>query len=221
MEIVPSLHLLRNNLFNLMKRFIIIVGFLFSVLSTLAANEPKKVHPLIKEVTVFLNRAQVMGYAQTTLEAGNTEVILDHLSPFIDPQSIQISGKGDFTIMGVRHQINYIDQQSSKEADALTDTIDKLLLKIRLLESYREVYSREEEMILSNKSIGGKETGLTAEALEEMADFYRERLTEIKEEQLNNEVALTKTHTLLKQFQNQLYEINKTLNQPTSRIIVT
>jgi uncharacterized protein (TIGR02231 family) len=204
-----------------MKRFIIIAGFLCSVLTSLAANEPKKIHPTIKEVTVFLNRAQVMGYAQTSIEPGSTDIMLDHLSPQIDPQSIQVSGKGDFIIMGVKHQINYIDQQNSKEADILNDTIEKLLLQIRLLESYREVFSREEEMILANKSIRGDQNGLTAEALEEMADFYRERLTEIKEEQLHNEVALNKTRIQLAQFQNQLNEINKTRNQPTSRIIVT
>src|SRR5688572_26290438 len=204
-----------------MKRLMLLAGILCLALTSLAANEPKKIHPLIKEVTVFLSRAQVTSFAQTTLESGSTEIVLDHLSPFIDPQSIQVSGKGDFIIMGVKHQLNYIDQQTSKEIEVLNDTIEKLQLKIRLLESYRDVFNKEEEMILSNKSIRGEQNGLTADQLEEMADFYRERLTEIKEEQLDNEVALNKTRIVLAQFQNQLNELNKARNQPTSNIVVT
>lgn len=204
-----------------MKRLILIAGMLCAALTSLAANEPKKIHPQIKEVTVFLSRAQVTSFAQTTLESGSTEIVLDHLSPFIDPQSIQLSGKGDFIIMGVKHQMNYVDMQTSKEIQVLNDTIEKLQLRIRLLESYRDVFNKEEEMILSNKSIKGDQNGLTADQLEEMADFYRDRLTEIKEEQLDNEVALKKTHVQLAIFQNQLNELNKALNQPTSNIVVT
>ena len=45
----------------------------------------------------------------------------------------------------------------------------------------KEALQEEKSLILSNKSIGGANTGVNWEQLENIADFYRERLVDISQ----------------------------------------
>ncbi|MBX9853332.1 MAG: DUF4139 domain-containing protein [Cytophagaceae bacterium] len=201
----------------------IIASFLFILLFQLTeANDQKKVKPSLKQVTVFLNRAQINSAATAYIEAGTTDIILEGLPPYIDPQSIQVSGKGDFIIMSVKHSLNYVDpQKKSQEVIVLEDSIDRIQLELDIIRSLREVYMKEEQMILTNQSIRGEQNGVSPESLEEMADFFRDRLTEIRTELLTSSRKEKKVMERLQKYQNQLASLNKILNQPTAQIVVT
>src|SRR5437868_1937867 len=90
---------------------IIFIFLLTLSLNVSFANDQKKVKPALKQVTVFLNRAQINSTATAYIDAGLTDIILEGLPPYIDPQSIQVSGKGEFIIMSVKHSLNYLDPQ--------------------------------------------------------------------------------------------------------------
>lgn len=203
-------------------RTIILVFILLSIVSLSEANVQKKVKPTLKQVTVFLNRAQLNSTATAYIDAGTTDIILEGLPPFIDPQSIQVSGKGDFIIMSVKHSMNYLDpQKKSHEITALEDSIEKIQMKLDLYNSMRDVFQKEEQMIVTNQSIRGEQHGVSPDVLEEMADFFRERLTEIRTETLENNRNISKTSEKLHKYQNQLNELNRMRNQPNAQIVVT
>jgi uncharacterized protein (TIGR02231 family) len=204
-----------------MKNIPFLILFIVSV-SALGQNDKKNIKSSIKEVTVFLNRAQISSTGNTHLEPGTTEIVVNDLSQFIDQQSIQVSGKGDFIIMSVKHSMNFLDQhKKTEEVLTLEDSIADYELKIAVMKNFQDVLSKEEQMIMKNQSIGGADKGVLADDLEDMADFFRDRLNEIKTESLKNDRHLKKSIARLQDFQNQYNALYTLKNQPTSKITIT
>jgi uncharacterized protein (TIGR02231 family) len=199
----------------------ILFVFLLSVLFVPVYAGPKNVKPQIKQVTVFLNRAQISSTASASIEDGTTDIVLEGLPASVDPQSIQISGKGDFIIMAVKHSLNYLDpNKKPKEYIAVEDSIEMIQFQLDVLKGSKDALVKEEQMILANQSIKG-DAGVNADALEDIADFFRERLTEIHTEILIHDRKIRKVNEKLQMYRNQLAELNKVVNQPTSQIVLT
>ena len=178
--------------------------------------------PTIKQVTVFLNRAQVETYTPISIEAGKTIIRLQNQTTFLDPQSIQVSGKGGFIILSVEHEIDYLQKEiKSTKIQMLEDSIDHYTMLIDFNNQINDVLAKEEHLILSNQKIKGQNTNLTAKELSDMAHFFREHLEEIREEVIDNKITIRKYQTKLNSFSNQLAEYNQTVNQPSSTILVT
>src|SRR4030042_827234 len=91
-----------------MKKIVIISIIILSVLSNISADTEKEIKGEIKHITVFPDRAQISQEAAITLTPGKTVLRLTGLSPYIDDQSIQVKGLGEFTILSVNHQNNYL-----------------------------------------------------------------------------------------------------------------
>ena len=77
---------------------------------TATAQVEKTVDSNIANITVFLNKAQVNREAKTRIEAGKTDLVFSGLTSQLDPSSIQVSGKGNFVIMGILHRQNYLNE---------------------------------------------------------------------------------------------------------------
>ncbi|MFM9074485.1 MAG: DUF4140 domain-containing protein, partial [Bacteroidota bacterium] len=72
--------------------------FLITGTLHLQAQQEKSVASEIRNVTVFLNNAQVTRTSQASIETGKTDLVFRGLAAALDPQSIQVSGKGNFII---------------------------------------------------------------------------------------------------------------------------
>lgn len=182
----------------------------------------REVTSSVKEVTVYLNGAQVARSASVELNKGNTVLAFVNLPENIDPQSIQVKGQGNFTVLSVMHQINYLSsQKKSREVLALEDSLKMLEEKTAVNNSMLQVYKSEEDLLAANRNIGSDEKGIIVSELKLAADFMRSRMTEIKKEQLS----ITKQNALLAEKINnisrQLNAINASLSKPTSEILVT
>ena len=87
-------------------------------LSTLFSSAQKTIDTksTLKEVTVFLKGAQLTRYAQTDIQSGTSIIKVAGLSPYLDRKTIQVKGIGSFTVLSIRHQLNYLNE---KKLDAL------------------------------------------------------------------------------------------------------
>lgn len=176
----------------------------------------------IKEVVVYLNGAMISRSAKTFVDAGVTKLVFENLSSAINPQSINMSGKGDFTILSVVHQLNYLNsEKKTPEIKALEDSLEILTVNMSRLQNRKSVLNEEQSLILANKSVGGANSGINSEELESVADFLRERLTDLKEKILDESIAEKKLKEKIDKVQQQLNELNAKRSQPTSNIIVT
>jgi uncharacterized protein (TIGR02231 family) len=204
-----------------MKTLSITLFMLVSFLATLAIDPPKPVETKLKEVTVFLSGAQLTRTGTATIPAGNSLLVFKDLPQDLNPQSIQVTGKGDFTILSVQHQINYLkEQEKTKNIVALEDSIELLSDKIKAEQAMLGVYQTEELLLTENIELGGANTGVSITALKEAADFYRLRLTDLKNKQLACSKKIYEWQMSIVRITNHLATLNTRKNIPTSEVVL-
>jgi uncharacterized protein (TIGR02231 family) len=192
--------------------FISVIGF--------GQNE-KAVDSKISEVTVFLNKAQVTRQANTRIEPGKISLVLSGLTSQLDPESIQVSGKGSFVILGMNHRQNYLSELNfPKSLKVLKDSIELLQKQVVLEQSQKEILNKEEQMLLSNQKIGGTNQNLTVAELKAMADFYRSRLGDIVTTRMKLDEKIKKMNDRITRLNTQFNEQNGLLSRNTSEIVI-
>src|SRR5688572_14158890 len=91
-----------------MKKIILGIAILF-IIQTATAQHDKVVESKISQVIVFLNKAQVTRELKTRIQEGTTNLTISGLTAQLDPNSIQVSGKGNFILLGISHQQNFLN----------------------------------------------------------------------------------------------------------------
>ncbi|OJJ21006.1 hypothetical protein BKI52_10555 [marine bacterium AO1-C] len=205
------------------KKTMLTIALLFGLMvAGWATDKEKAIKSKVKNVTVFLNRAQVTNAARVYVPAGQTILIFEGLSTRLDKQSLQVSAEGNLTIMAVKHRINYLKNFAKvQRIKQLEDSVTYFDDHIANVQVEKEVLLSEEKMILANQKIGGKQQGLSAQKLAEMAAFYRKRLSNIRFSVLRHNKNLKKYKKRLEKLRSQLYTENKNANKPTSEVMVT
>jgi uncharacterized protein (TIGR02231 family) len=182
---------------------------LLTVLTAYTQNKPANAKTTINEVTVFLSGAEVHRTGKVTVVPGVNEIKVIGLSPSVNGNSIQASLSNDnLTILSVDHKMNYLTENKfAPRIETIKDSLEDMALKYKIRESHERVYKEEKSMLITNKAIGGSDSGVDIEDLMEMADFYRQRLTEIETKLLDivsEKAQITKTITKLNAHLNQL-----------------
>lgn len=186
-----------------------------------AQSEIKTIETKITDVTVFMSGAQVSETGSVSVREGENQVRISGLPAHLDANSIRIEGNDAYTILGVRHQINYLSTtQQTPRQRALQDSLDEALFKQKEMIALKEVLVGEKQMLEYNRNIKGESSTLIVDDLKEMADFFRARLTENaykyleigeKERMNNQEIA---------RLQNALNSMNSRANTNPSEVIV-
>ena len=204
-----------------MKLFLFALTTCLWVSAAKAQEDEQRVSSTIQHVTVFLNRAQINAQARATLIPGTTRLIIENASAQTDPQSIQVSGKGDAIIQGVQFRTNFLTKVTKPASlqrleDSLRtarDTFDGLNLQ-------REVLENEKKMVLANQKVGA-EKGTVVEDVEDMADFFRTRLTDIGKKLLALEKLVKEQKLKVDRLEGQVKEQNAKRERPVGEIEVT
>ncbi|MDY6801123.1 MAG: DUF4139 domain-containing protein [Bacteroidota bacterium] len=173
----------------------------------------------IKEVTVYRQGAQVEREGSITLPSGITSIKFTNLPRNINQQSIQLTGFGDFTILSVNYQLNYLkSQEKTKEVQMLEDSLTYWQYKKTDLENKLDIYKAEHEILLANKSIGGQQNGLNVDALKVAMKYFHTELSRIKENELKITKDLKFINEQIQRIQNQLNSKRAKRNEPTSEV---
>ncbi len=205
-----------------MKNCLLLIHLLLISFGTFAGDEPKSVESKLEKVTVFLNGATLSRTATTSLLVGSTQLKFTNLSPHINASSVQVKGEGNFTILSVVHQLNYLQEvKKGNEIPMLEAKKKEINEKLDFQKSMREVYQKEEEMLMANKSIGGSDSGVKIAELKEATDYYRTRFIDIKTKLLEISNVMQKLNEELNKIEVQLVELNAERSPATSEILVT
>ncbi len=155
-------------------------------------SDEKDVKSKIKKVTVFLSGAQVTRTGSFYLKPGPNKIIMEGVSPYIDGNTLQAKGVGDFTIMDVVFETHYPQPNQSaqpvkempvkikRSMKYLRDSIAQVSLKLEELGANKEVYDMERKMLLNNGTVKG--TGKVNDSIPLLKDamtFFRSKMTEI------------------------------------------
>ena len=205
----------------------------------------KKVDNKISKVTVFLSGAQVYRKGDFYINPGVTKLMFEGVSPYIDKNSIQARGNGEYSIMDVIFETHYpsptqvaqpqkqvMPDKVKRQLRYLNDSIADYKFKLDEIKSRKEVYTMERNMLLNNGTVKG--TGKVNDSiplLKDAMEFFREKMTEINMELFQLKKKESKYNTDLSKMNSRLSVLNnwKSYNQvvhtpapgPIYRIIVT
>lgn len=186
----------------------------------LQANE-QKVKSKINSVTVFRNGAQVYRKVWLNLKKGRTEVVFSKLARSINANSIQVSGKGKFTILSVYHRLNYLDRlKVNRRIKNLRDSINDIKKDIQYIDNDISILNEEARMIKANIRIGGTQNGVKVSELQAASEFFRKRIGEIYTAILNHRFAKTEKQKLQSKLQKQLNTLSRSNVDAVSEIVV-
>jgi uncharacterized protein (TIGR02231 family) len=177
----------------IMKKLLLITFIASALNAGLSAQADKEIKADIKHVTVFPDRAQIDHETNVTILPGKSTLQLKGLSPYIDPQSVQVKGFGDFTILSVNLQNNFLQNlEDDSEVKAVRKQIDELQLKVEDEKAAISVLKEKAAFLAANRSLLMKETTVSAESFKTIMDLYtlntdQVTMTTLKKERLIKE----------------------------------
>lgn len=205
-----------------MKKIVIISIFIIAAVSNLFAQTEKEIKAEIRHVTVFPDRAQIDHETSVSLQPGKSILKLGGLSPYIDAQSIQVKGFGEFTILSVNQQNNYLENLAdSPEVKNIRSQIESLQTKIEDENAAIVILQQKEDFLVANKAIMIKETTFSLEQFKNVIDLYTNNMDQIKTTTL-------KKQRLIKDYNKQIIALQKQLTDklniqqlPSGEILVS
>lgn len=196
---------------------ILLAGITFAAF----AQVDRPVDSEIKDITVFLARAQVNRSVKTRLEPGRTNLVVTGLAAQLDPNSIQAAGRGNFTILGTSFRQNYLqDVNMPKSLRVLNDSLAYYQRQLTIGESQKEILNKEEAMLTANQRIGGGNSNLTVAELKAMADFFRSRLGDIVVARLKQDASIRKLNEKIQRVQSQINSQSELYSRNSGEIVI-
>lgn len=200
----------------------LLICSLLSITNLFSQNKTKNVNSKIEKVIVFSEGAQVTRKGKTSFEAGKTELIFQGISPKIDKQSLQVKGAGNFTILSVIHQNNFLNLQKNREEIAKIEADKRnLTLKKTTETNVLTILQNEENILAKNQVIGGTNAGLKTTDLKEAVDFHRQRLIDLVKQKTEVNQKIISIDSSLVKLEKQLKALNNSEETATSDVVVT
>ncbi|MGM0376181.1 MAG: mucoidy inhibitor MuiA family protein [Bacteroidota bacterium] len=198
------------------------IFLLLGLLSPQIQASDKEVESTITDVMVFLNGARITRNIDAHIPAGQSRLVFKGITSKLNPNSLQVSTDQGATILSVKQSKDYLeDAEVNEEISHLREERDNVKNNLEKAQSRQQVFEQEQKMLLSNQSVGGSETGISADQLKNVLDFFRNRMSGIEERlfELKNQMEPMKER--LENLNKQLDELNDKKDQPQSTITVT
>jgi len=201
---------------------LLMAALILFMAAAVKADEGQKVTSKVDKVIVFLKGAQVTRNAMVNVSVGTSDLVFGGISPGIDVQSIQVHSNGDFTILSVKHELNFLGEELKvKQVVELQARQKELRDKISLQNSLMAIYQQEEIMIGKNQVVKADNLTLDVLKLREALDFQTARLTSLKEKQQAVTNQIQALNIELQKYDMQIADINRGRSAVTSNIRVT
>lgn len=176
----------------------------------------------VEKSTVFLSGAQVYRSAKVSLKAGKNVYVLGGLSPFLNQQTLQVKGTGDFTILSAVQRMNPVnDANVQKKVDVLSAKMDSIHQKIEAEKINAAVLKSQEELLDKMQTVSQIQKPISPAEITEALTYRQQKLTELrlKAIEINNKLAKLKEDSDV--FYKQLVAETLKQNLSTSEVSVT
>ena len=175
-----------------MKKIItVILGIGLFSFATFAEKEDI-VKSSIKKVTVYTQGAQIERKASYSVSKGITTLVIEGVSPNIDPNSLQVQASGEIVILDSKYTIFYpqpdpvlnpkngIPPKILQEISLLQDSIFNINFDISEIQYQIDVLNSEKRIIENNGTIKGQgKVNDSIPLLEAAIAFYHKKMLEI------------------------------------------
>ena len=186
------------------------------------ADEGQKIASKVQKVTVFLNGAQITRTALVSVSPGTSTLVFGNMSPGMDVQSLQVSAGGEFTILSVKQELDFLNGESKQKQLVELQAQQKMIRdKISVQNNMLSIYQEETTMLGKNQVVSGQNTSLDVLKLKQALDFQTARLTEIKRKQQTVNDQIDVLNTELQKYDKQIADISQGSSKATSNVLVT
>ncbi len=194
-----------------MKKLFFVLTLITTGAACLGTENEKDIKAALKHVTVFTDRAQLNHETSVELATGKTILKLGGLSPYIDAQSIQVKGFGDFVILSVNHQNNYLSNlEDIPEVKTIRSQIEALQLKVEDEKAAIAVLKEKEAFLIANRAILVKETTFSLEQLKNVMDLYTNSMDQVT-------TSVLKKNRLIKDYEKQIAALQQQISDKFGR----
>ncbi len=223
-----------------MKKSFILTCLLFAS-TWLRATDKETIKATLTEVTVYAQGAQMHHKANYSVNAGVTEIIIEGISAFIDPKSIQVKGTGDLVLLDTKFSFYYpqptnaLNQGTSlkikRDIQLLEDSLRVMDFDIRDIQDEINVLNASKSIIASNgmvRSIGKVNDSINL--LKQTIEYYTLKMNELnkkiivlekkRQEKAFKKILMEARLTDLQNYQNNNGEIENN-KSPIPRITIT
>jgi len=205
-----------------MKKILFVALLALALSASTIYGQEKYIASTVSQVTVFRQGAQLYGELPFSVQSGTVDIVAGGLSPYIDPNSIQVKGEGDFMIMGVNHRNNYLENPAETEViTALRKKIEALSYKIDDEKTAIDVLLEKELFLKSNYDVVTNKSTITPEQLKALLDIYSTNIESVKTAILKKKRLIIDFEEEKKQLENQLASTVDKSKLPTGEIVVT
>ena len=203
-------------------RKIILTAILAALILSAADAQEKIIQSEITQITVFSQGAQISEKSALTLQPGTTDLVISGLSPYIDPNSIQVTGEGDFMIMGVNHRNNYLQNPvESAKVTEIAKKIEELTAKIEDEKTSIEVLREKESFLKANYNVSAGKTTFTTDQFRAFLDLFNTNMEGVKNSITKKNRTVKELEKEKQALENQLNANQEKANLPTGEIVIS
>ncbi len=173
----------------------------------------------ITGVTVFLQSAQITRTGNVTIPSGESTLVIEKLSPYMDDKSIQVKAEGNFTILSVKHKLDYLsEREKSSGTKSLQDKAEELATEIEKQKARLSVLSEKESLLDKNKNLNGETNGASLAQLKQAIEFYDRELSEIKKDYIQTRKNIEDLTEQLNNVESQIADVRNQESLPSGKI---
>ena len=223
-----------------MKKAVLLLLVTLPGFLSLAANDKEIIKSSLSEVTVYTNGAQIYRKANFNVKPGITELIIEGVSPNIDPKSLQVKAFGNVVLIDSKYEAYYPKPEAvkleglhlkiRKDIRLLQDSINNVMFDVKEIQDEIDVLNTSKTILTNNGAIRGQgKVNDSIQLLKQAMDYYQLKMNEInkKLQQLNRRLkgkneTLSEMHSRMSDLQN--YQSSNTPKVPTGpihRVVVT
>ncbi len=175
-----------------MKKIVSLICLLL-IAANIYANDDKIVASKISKVTVYSQGAQVYRTASYAVNKGVTEVIIEGVSPRIDPNSLQVKATGNSIILDSKYNIFYPQPETTpltglplkirQQITRLEDSILNINYDIQTYQDEIDVLVATKNILKNNGAMRGQgKVNDSIPLLKTAIEYYTEKMMVINKE---------------------------------------
>lgn len=185
------------------------------------AQSPRSFNGQLESVTVYSLGAELNHKVKVSLPVGTSEIILNNMANVIDESSIQVSVPSGVTILSTSFSRDFL--KTINKSPAYIKVEDSLQMVNRELNKIQNKRVVEENLLVlldKNQAIGGVNTGVNVAELIKVADYYKSKQLELRNNIFSLKEAEEVQQKRIARMQQQLQELSHDKTGTTGQIVL-
>ncbi|MFN8699014.1 MAG: DUF4139 domain-containing protein [Flavobacteriales bacterium] len=178
----------------------------------------------ITDVTVFRSSARETRAASAEIPKGTTDIILSGVSMHMNDLSLQVSVKGEATLLSASVRVNHLVEgptsAQEKKMQVMRDSVDLITKDLRWLQEQKALHNEEAALLSELITSAQAKEGFSSADVSAMADFHRARVADLKKKLFDLALREEDWNATKARIESQLQELGATRSETVKEIIL-